>query len=201
MLKKVWTCGLALIFAGTLSACSGTNSAAKEADYDTTKKMVVDILQTDEGKKAVTELVADEKMKKHLVMDSDTVKNAINNAMSSEQSKKVWEQLFEDPQFVANYAKSMDKPMKQMMKDLMKDPDFQKRMLELLQNPEMNKEMLQVMKSQKFRSHLKETVQETLESPLFQEKIQKNLLEAAEKQQDSHKQDKGDKQEQNQAGS
>ncbi|MDY0394969.1 spore germination lipoprotein GerD [Virgibacillus halophilus] len=175
MLKKVWTCGLALIFAGTLSACSGTNSAAKEADYDTTKKMVVDILQTDEGKKAVTELVADEKMKKHLVMDSDTVKNAINNAMSSEQSKKVWEQLFEDPQFVANYAKSMDKPMKQMMKDLMKDPDFQKRMLELLQNPEMNKEMLQVMKSQKFRSHLKETVQETLESPLFQEKIQKKF--------------------------
>lgn len=184
MLKRLWICTISLLFVLTLTACGGTNSTAKEADYDTTKKMVVDILQTDEGKKAVAELVADEKLKKHLVMDSDTVKDAISKAMSPEQSQKVWQKLFEDPKFVANYAKSMDQPMKQMMKELMKDPDFQKQALELLQNPQVNKQMLQVMKSQDFRSHLKKTVLETLESPLFQAKIQKKLLEDVNKQQD-----------------
>ncbi|MDY0407239.1 spore germination lipoprotein GerD [Virgibacillus sp. 179-BFC.A HS] len=180
MPRKLWPLGLLLIL--VLSACGGTGTAANDTDYDTTKKMVVDILQTEEGKKAVADLVADEKIKQHLVMNADTVKEAINGAMASEKSKKVWEKLFEDPEFVASYSKSMNDAFQKMMKELMKDPDYQKQMLALMNNPEIKKEMLEVMKSQQFRSHLKDTVQETLESPLFKARMQKIMLEAAEKQ-------------------
>ena len=37
-------------------------------DYEETKKMVVDILKTDDGKKAIQQVMSDEKMKSELIM-------------------------------------------------------------------------------------------------------------------------------------
>ncbi|WP_240473290.1 hypothetical protein [Oceanobacillus caeni] len=53
--------GFCLLF---LTACGGGNASTKDSDYDQTKKMVIDILQTDEGKKALTDTLSDEKLKK-----------------------------------------------------------------------------------------------------------------------------------------
>lgn len=80
-----------------MSACGNQNATADQADYDTTKKMVVDILQTEDGKKALTEIMADEKMKQQLIMQDDAVKKAVNQALVSEQGKEVWTKLFQDP--------------------------------------------------------------------------------------------------------
>ncbi|GAA0597295.1 spore germination lipoprotein GerD [Virgibacillus siamensis] len=165
-----------------LSACNGGSTAGKEADYDTTKKMVVDILQTEDGKKALREILSDEKMKQQLVIQSDAVKKALNEVLASDKAKDMWTKLFEDPKFVKAYAKAMSDEHKKLMKELMKDPDFQKQMLELMQNPQINKQMLSVMKSQEFRKHLEKTIQETLQSPLFQSKMTEILLKAAEDQ-------------------
>jgi len=55
-------------------------------------------------------------------------------------------------------------------------------MIELLQDPKMDEQMVTVLKSQDFRSHLEKTIQETLETPTFQAKIQEILLKAAEEQ-------------------
>lgn len=52
------------------------------------KKMVVDILKTEEGKKALNELMTEDKMKEKLVIDSDVVKKSINGALASEKGKK-----------------------------------------------------------------------------------------------------------------
>lgn len=171
--------GLSIIL---ISACTDEIKSGKETDYDTTKKMVVDILQTEDGKKALRELMTDEEMKKQLVIESDTVKDAINNVLISEKGKEMWEKLFKDPTFVEGYAKSMAEEQEKLMKSLMNDADYQKQMLELLQNPEIDKQILDLMKSQQFRSHLEETIQQTIETPLFQAKIKEILLEAAEKQ-------------------
>lgn len=168
----------------TMSACSDQNAAADKTDYDTTKKMVLDILQTEEGEKALQELMADENMKQQLVIQDDSVKKAVNNALVSDEGKKVWKTLFNDPQFVNNYAKSMAEQHKKVMKELMNDSDYQKQMLSLLKNPEISEEMLDVMKGRQFRSHLEDTIQETLETPTFQAKMRQTLLEAAEKQED-----------------
>lgn len=176
-----------------MSACTEEEKSGKEADYEATKKMVIDILQTDDGKKALKEVMTDEEMKKQLVIESDLVKEAIDQALTSDKGKDMWTKLFEDPTFVEGFAKSMSDEQKKLMKDLMNDSTFQKQMLELLQDPEMTKQVLNLMKSQDFRSHLEETIEETLETPVFQKKIQDILLKAAEKQ--------GEKEEKGQSGS
>lgn len=160
--------------------CSN-NTASKELDYDQTKKMVVDILQTDEGKKALQEIIADDKMKQHLIMESDVVKESITQALVSEKGAEMWQKLFEDPSFVESFNTSIADEQKKLIKSLMHDAEFQKNMLELLQNPEISNQTLSLMKSQQFRGHLEETIQQTLETPLFQAKIQQLLLKAAEK--------------------
>lgn len=172
------------------SACTEDVKSGKENDYDATKKMVVDILQTEDGKKALKELMTDEEMKKQLIIESDVVKNAIDQVLISEKGKEMWSKLFEDPTFVENFAKSMSEEQKKLMKNLMNDSEFQKQMLELLQDPEMSKQMLGLMKSQEFRAHLEETIQQTLETPLFQAKIKEILLKAAEKQSKEQEQSK-----------
>lgn len=167
----------------TLSACTNETAANKEADYEQTKKMVVDILQTDDGKKALQKILKDEKMKQSLVIDADVVQNAINNVLTSEKGKEMWTKLFDDPKFVKTYAKSMTEQHKKLIKQLMNDAEYQKQMIKLLKNPEVSKQMLEVMKSQKFSAHLEETIQKTLTTPLFQAKIQEILLKAASEQQ------------------
>ncbi|WP_223805849.1 spore germination lipoprotein GerD [Ornithinibacillus gellani] len=193
-MAKMIKLATAVLLCVTLAACNG-EAAEKELDYDQTKKMVVDILQTEDGKKALRELLADEKMKQKLVMESDVVKQSIQEALSSDKGQEMWKKLFEDPEFVKDYAKSLEDEQKNLMKKLMNDPNFQKQMLDLLQDPEMTSHLQQLMKSQEFRTHLNEMIHESLDSPLFQEKIQKTLLKAAEKQGKEKQSDKGGEQE------
>ncbi len=145
--------------------------------------MVVDILRTDEGKKALQEIISDDKMKQHLVMDSDVVKESITEALVSEKGAEMWQKLFEDPSFVESFNKSISEEQKKLFKNLMNDSEFQKQMLELMQNPEIANQNLTLLKSQQFRAHLEETIQQTIENPIYQAKIQEILLKAAEKQQ------------------
>ncbi|WP_405098484.1 spore germination lipoprotein GerD [Oceanobacillus sp. FSL H7-0719] len=166
-----------------LTACGGNNASQDDGDYEKTKKMVVDILQTEDGKKALTEILQDEKLKQELVIQSDEVKSAINEVLISDKGKEMWKNLFQDPSFVEGYTKSIKEEQIKLQKDLMSDAEYQKQMLELLQNPEVSTLILSLMKSQQFRAHLEETIQQTLETPLFKAKIQETLLKAAEEQQ------------------
>ncbi|WP_010651998.1 spore germination lipoprotein GerD [Oceanobacillus massiliensis] len=181
MIRIVFITLLGISFS-LLTACNGEAATGKEADYEATKKMVVDILQTEDGKKALSEVMADEKVKQELVIQSDVVKSSINETLVSDKGKEMWSTLFEDPKFVEGYAKSMSEEQKKLMKDLMNDADYQKQMMDLLQNPEITDQMLTILKSQQFRSHLEDTITQTLETPLFQAKIQEILLKAAEEQ-------------------
>src|SRR5699024_1136023 len=118
-------------------------------------------------------------------MESDVVKDSITEALVSEKGTKMWQNLFEDPTFVESFNKSMEEEQKKLFKSLMNDSEFQKQMLELLQNPEISNQTLSLMKSQQFREHLEKTIQQTLETPTFQAKMQELLLKAADKKQES----------------
>lgn len=180
MNHKILILILSILF---LAACnSGAASGNQEAEYDSTKKMVVDILQTDEGKKTLQQVLAEEDMKKELVMNTEVVKDSIDSALTSDKAKEMWQTLFEDPKFVESYTKSVEDAQMEMIKKLMDDSKFQEKMLELLRDPKMDEQMLTVLKSQEFRSHLETTIQETLESPTFQAKMQDILIKAAEEQ-------------------
>lgn len=166
-----------------LSACGGGATQSQEqADYEQLKEMVADLLQTEDGKKALKEILQEESFKQELVIESDVVKSTINEVLVSEKGKEMWQSLFEDPDFVKGYTEAIQEEQTKWLKDLLKDAEYQEQMLELLQNPEMSTLILSLLKSQQFKAHIEESIQETLQTPLFQARIQEILLQAAEEQ-------------------
>ncbi|MGP4042172.1 spore germination lipoprotein GerD [Gracilibacillus sp. D59] len=165
-----------------LTSCGGGggNAANKESDgYEGTKKMVADILKTDEGKKAITEVLASDDMQQTYVIDAKVVKDAVKETLSSDKGKEFWEKMFQDPKFVKSFATALQDKQKDVTKKLMSDPEYQKKLMEVLSNPEMEKQTLTLLTSQQFRSHLEKVMEETFNSPMFQAKITDLLLKAA----------------------
>lgn len=179
MLKKPFLL-LPLLLIFLVTGCAGQSESSNQMDYEQTKKMVVDILKTDDGKKAIKELMADDKMKEHLVMDHAIVADTIEKTLTSEKGTDFWKKSFEDPKFAKSVAKSMQKENKQLLKELMKDPEYQGMMVDVLQDPELEKEVIKILKGKKYKEHLQKAITDTFESPLYKAKIQDILLKAAE---------------------
>ncbi|PPA68641.1 spore germination lipoprotein GerD [Jeotgalibacillus proteolyticus] len=177
-MKKLFMLGIAFTIILSLSACGG---GEKAASYDETKQMVIDLLKTNEGKKAVQEFLSDEEIKKELVLDQDVVKKTIDSKLLSDEGKQFWEKTFKDPAFAEVLAKSMHKQNEELLKGLMQDPDYQAMMLELLKDPSIQEQTLNLLNSQKFREETKKQMIEVMNSPLVQKELQDILLEAAKK--------------------
>jgi spore germination protein D len=175
----------------TFTGCTAAEESGGELDYEKTKKMVVDILKTDDGKKAIQELMADDKMKEQLVMDQKVVSDTIVNTLTSKEGKEFWRKNFEDPKFAESVAKSMKAENSALLKDLMKDPEYKGMMIEVLKDPELEKEVTKLLKSKEYREHLQKVITETLESPLFKVKMQDILIKAAEEMKGSKEGDSG----------
>lgn len=187
---------LLLVFSYVLmmTGCVQQEKTPAQPDYDQTKKMVVDILKTDEGKKAIQEVMSDEKVKQQLVMDQQIVKKTIEETLTSDKGKAFWKKTFEDPKFAQSFAKSMQEEHEKLLKALMKDPEYQAMIVDIMQNPEMKKLIQTEMKNKDFRAHLQKVITETFNSPLFKAKIEDILIKAAEEME-------GDKKKSDQEGS
>src|SRR5690625_597394 len=133
---KIWmllTCISMLVIAGR-----NAGSEKKEtSDYEGTTKVVADVLKTDEGKKAITEVLSGDDMQQTYVVESSAMKEAVTEALSSDKGKELWEKLFKDPKFVESYALAMQDQQKEVLKNLMSDPEYQKKLIEILSNPDM----------------------------------------------------------------
>src|SRR5699024_6413479 len=123
------------------------------------------------------DIISDDKLKQHLIIESDVVKETISETLISHDGKEMWKELFADPKFIDSFYTSIADEQEKMFKHLMKDDDFQKQMLELLQNPEMNEQTIKLLKSQQFREHLETTIVETIDNPIYRAKLQKELEE------------------------
>lgn len=189
---------LILVF---LAACNGSSGASEQADYDTTKKMMVDILKSDDGKKAMTEVLSDEEMQQSMALESEVVSQAVQQTLISEEGKAFWSKLFSDPTFVQEFSKVLEDQQKELMKGLMKDAEYQKLMIELYKNPEMMEQMVTVMQGQKFKAHLETAIEETLNSPVFQAKMTETLLKAAEEMSSGEKDSQSEESGQQSGGS
>lgn len=180
-MKKMISLLLPLLALISITGCNQEAASNGQLDYEQTKKMVVDILKTDDGKKTIQEVMSDEELRKELIMDQTVVTDTIQTTLTSEKGIDFWKKTFEDPKFAETIAKSMQKEQEQLLKNLMNDPEYRGKMIEVLKDPELAKEMSDLLKSNEYREHLKQVVSETIESPLYQTKIQELLLKAAEK--------------------
>ncbi|MED4128893.1 MULTISPECIES: spore germination lipoprotein GerD [Shouchella] len=165
----------------TLSGCAQTE-AQQNTDYEGTKKMVIDLLKTDEGKKALHELIAQEDMREEIVMDSAFVKQTIQDTLTSDEGKKYWQEVMKDPEFAKAFAESMQAENEKIIKSLMKDPDYQQMMMDILKDPQMGEQALELMKSKEYREQIMGIMSEALESPYFAAKMAGLMNEAIEKQ-------------------
>ncbi len=180
-MKRISPMLLVLLLLILVNGCAPADQGnGQSADYEGTKKLVVDILKTDEGKKAIEDVLNDEKTKAKLIMDEMVVKETIKGALTSKEAEDFWKKQFDDPKFVETFAKSMQKEHEKLLKGLMKDPDYQAAMIEILKNPEMEKQITDAMKTQKYREQMKTVMIETVDSPLFKAKMQDLLIKGAE---------------------
>jgi spore germination protein D len=164
-----------------LTSCSSSDtSSGGQIDYDQTKKMVVDILKTDSGKKAIQDVMSDDKMKQKLVMDQKVVSDTIQQTLTSDKATEFWKKTFSDPKFAQGVAKNMRSENEKLLKELMNDPEYRGMMIEVFKEPAIQKELADALKSKEYREHLQKVIAETVDSPLFKVKIQELLLKAAE---------------------
>ncbi|WP_077210509.1 spore germination lipoprotein GerD [Bacillus dakarensis] len=182
MQKKIVLLLLPFFIMATVAGCAQTDTGAAQMDYEETKKMVVDILKTDDGKKALQEVMKDDGMKQELVMDQAIVSQTIETTLTSDKGTEFWKKSFEDPKFAESVAKSMKAEHEALLKSLMKDPEYKAMMIEVLKDPEITKEVTTLLKSKEYREHLQKVMTETFESPLYKAKIQDILLKAAAEQ-------------------
>jgi spore germination protein D len=171
---------LPLLLSGLLLTGCAEADSSSQMDYEATKKMVVDILKTDDGKKAIQEVMKDEKMKETLIMDQAVVSDTVEKALTSDKGTEFWKKSFEDPKFAESVAKSMETQNEALLKDLMKDPEYRAMMIGVLKDPELEKEVTTILKSNEYRKHVQAVMIETYESPLFKAKMQETILKAVE---------------------
>ncbi len=175
-MKKLAMYLLPVLF--VLSACSnGPNSSPS---YDETKKMMTDAIQTEEGKKAIRQLLTEEEFRKQLVLEQPEVTSAIESTLLSKEGKDFWKETFDDPKFQKTIATSMKDQQKEIMKALMNDASFQKELEEFFGTPDMQKQLENILHSGSLKKEFEKAIEETISSPLLQAKWQELILQAGE---------------------
>ena len=169
-----------MLFVTSCASSNDLSSGAGQMDYDKTKKMVVDILKTDDGKKAIQDVMTSDAMKEKLVMEQKVVTDTIQSTLTSDKAVDFWKKTFSDPKFAQAVAKNMKNENKAILKELMNDPQYRTMMVQVFNEPEIQKQMTDALKSKEYRQHLQDVITETLNSPLYKAKIQELLLKAAE---------------------
>ncbi|MFF2754713.1 spore germination lipoprotein GerD [Psychrobacillus sp. NPDC058041] len=167
---------LILLTIGLLAGCSSSNSSPPS--YEEMKKIVIDALQTEEGKKSIRKLLDDPEFQSMLVIDSDQVKKSVEQTMLSKDAEDFWKEVYQDPKFSEKMAKSMVKQQEELMKALMKDPDYLKDLESFFASADMKKEIGKILQSTDLRKEMEKVVEETIQSPLLQTKWQKLVEEA-----------------------
>ena len=170
---------LVLVCLFVTGCASGGQMQSSQLDYKSMKDMVLDIMQTEEAKKSVEKMMKDEKFKQNIMMDETTVRTTLIQSMTNPNSTHIKE-AFKDPKFASTLAKSMQTEHKKLMKDLMKDPEYQKQLISIMKDPEFEKNMLELMKSAAYRQQTMQIMKESLQSPLFQDDLVKLMTKANE---------------------
>lgn len=181
-----------LLLLTLISACADQSSSS-EPHYENTKKMVVDLLKTDDGKKAIQQILSEDELKQAIIMDQAIVKQTIQETLTSEKGKEFWQSVMKDPEFAKTFAESLQKENEKLLKTLMKDPEYQEMMMTILKDPEMEKVFFDLTKSKEYRKQTMTVMSEALESPYFAAKINEILSKVTKEQ--LEKKDEGKKKE------
>jgi spore germination protein D len=158
-----------------LMSCSSNPSQTQEPDYQKIKEISLDILHTADGKKALKDLLSDPELKEKIALNEQELEKIVTKSLTDEKTKKEWSKILGQPEVADQMTKAAEQQMKQLMKIMMKDPEYQKMMLDLLKDPQYSQHLLQLLKSQQYRQETMKIMEELIQVPSIQEKLTKKL--------------------------
>ncbi|WP_019908264.1 spore germination lipoprotein GerD [Paenibacillus sp. HW567] len=183
--RTLWTGILVLCMTTALTACGGeqSSSSSGQVSYKEMKTMVVDILKSDEGKKAVEEALQSPgsssggssssgiSMKMMPMQTAEQIRVAVKNTITAPEYQKEIEKIMTDPQFAGDFAKAINSQSKELHLQLIKDPAYQKSVEEIMKSPEMMKMFLDLTKTSDYRKQSMTIMQEAMQNPLFRMEV------------------------------
>jgi spore germination protein D len=170
---------MVLGFAVLLAGCNNDEKTST-LSYDEIKKIMVDALQTEDGKKAVRELLNDQSFRDLVVLEHDEVETAMKTTLLSKDAEEFWKKTFEDPKFKETLAKSMKDQQEDVMKALMADAEYQEKLTKFFDQPDMQKQFESILKGSALRKQMEEVTMETIENPLLQTKWEELIRKSGE---------------------
>lgn len=182
-----------------LSSCGTDNSAqpqSQAATYKEQKTMILDILKSEDGKKAISVanrsimngdvgangVAGQSQIKLLSANESLQLQMAVKDVLTAKENNMFLTDMMKDPKFAGDFAKAIQKETKQMFKELLKDPEYQKSLVDVMKNPDYEKMILDVMKTAAYRQQMMTVMEESIQSPLFRAQMV-DLLKSAIAQQ------------------
>ncbi|MEK3825439.1 spore germination lipoprotein GerD [Paenibacillus sp. FSL K6-1558] len=198
MKRPIWQlCYVVLGLSVMLAGCgSDQSSSPPQGSYKEMKTMVVDILKSDEGKKAVEEALTGQSssgggggggseevgssgggsgtvgMKMLMPMQSsEQIRIAVKDTITAPEYQKEFEKIMTDPQFAGEFAKAINGQSKQLHMQLIKDPTYQKSIGDIMKSPEVSKMFMDMTKTPEYRKQTMTVMQEVMQNPLFRMEV------------------------------
>lgn len=182
-----------------LSSCAA-QQPSEGPDYKEIKSMVVDILKTEEGKKAIEEAQKDSEQSSSQIMqmlsspEGQQIQMAVKEVLTDPQYEEQLKKLMTDPKFAGDFAKAVQKENEQIHKKLMTDPEYQALLLDVMKNDDFKKMIMEVLKSKEYRQQTMTIMQEAIENPLFRVELMelmKKVMEEESKPKEEKKEEQG----------
>lgn len=170
-----------------LTGCGSDMSSGSMNSYKDTKDIVLDILKTDEAKKAIHEAAmggggGSGGMQMLSVEQQAELQKTVKDVLTDPNYNKQLKEMMLHPKFASEFAKVIAKEDKQLHKDLMKDPEYQTMLIDTMKNPEAEKLLLDVMKGAAYRKQAMMIFQETLQNPLFKAELMDMMKKVIEEE-------------------
>ena len=169
-----------------LTSCGQDQSQSGSLNYHEVKTMVLDILKTEEGQKAVKEasfrLENSDAQKLQILSTGQgrQLQMAVREVMSDPAYAASLKEAMIDPIFAAEFAKAISEEDKKIHLDLLKDPEYQKSMIQMLKSPEVQTAIFETMKGPEYREMIMTVMKESLETPIFKQEMLKLMERALE---------------------
>jgi spore germination protein D len=168
----------------TSCGSDGQSSQGQQSQgYKDTKTMVIDVLKTTEGQKAIQEAGKGKQDKTMTLLstgEGQQIQMAVKDILTKDTGSKMLEKTMTDPRFAGQFAQAIQSNNMQLHKDLMKDPEYQKSMLEIMNNPEFETTLTKTMKNTVYRQQMMNVIQESMQSPLFKMQLMALLKKVVE---------------------
>jgi len=162
---------------GGMGADAGAASQ-QQPDYSATKQMVVDILHSAEGRTALQDVMKDPVFKQQMVLSDAEVTKAVTASIESKKTQSFLSEQAKDPKFAAALSKAVQPDLTALLKQLMKDPEYQKDVMVLLKSPDFTKNLQEIFQTPEFRGQIMQIMTDALNTPAFRMQFQDSLKKA-----------------------